>query len=140
VRNLAEMKKLRSRAGRAIWSRTFAAIRHVAQGDAYNEVYNAIQNGVISAGENEAAGVESMKFYEVGPNLSIPSTRSRPADLLFRENFPQPAADLRAAIIRRGKRRAPNAARSSPSEDTASWRRWEKAGKLKRITFTDRRR
>ena len=26
---------------------------------AYNEVYNAIQNGVIDAGENEAAGVES---------------------------------------------------------------------------------
>jgi TRAP-type C4-dicarboxylate transport system substrate-binding protein len=35
---------------------------------AYNEIYNAIQNGVISAGENEAAGVEQMKFYEVAPS------------------------------------------------------------------------
>ena len=38
---------------------------------AYNEIYNAIQNGVIAAGENEAAGVEQMKFFEVGPNLSM---------------------------------------------------------------------
>ena len=38
---------------------------------AYNEVYNAIQNGVIEAGENEAAGVEAMKFFEVGPNLCL---------------------------------------------------------------------
>ena len=38
---------------------------------AYNEVYNAIQNGVIAAGENEAAGVEQMKFYEVAPHLSM---------------------------------------------------------------------
>ena len=38
---------------------------------AYNEVYNGIQNNVISAGENEAAGVESMKFYEVAPNLAM---------------------------------------------------------------------
>jgi TRAP-type C4-dicarboxylate transport system substrate-binding protein len=38
---------------------------------AYDEIYNAIQNGVINAGENEAAGVEAMKFYESGPNLNI---------------------------------------------------------------------
>ena len=29
---------------------------------AYNEVYNGIQNNVIEAGENEAAGVEAMKL------------------------------------------------------------------------------
>ena len=36
---------------------------------AYNEVYNGIQNNVIEAGENEAAGVEAMRFFEVAPNL-----------------------------------------------------------------------
>ena len=36
---------------------------------AYNEVYNAIQTGVIKAAENEAAGIEQMKFYEVGPEI-----------------------------------------------------------------------
>ena len=62
VRNLAEMKGLKVRVqGAPIWSRTFAAVGMSPSVIAYNEVYNAIQNNVISAGENEAAGVERMK-------------------------------------------------------------------------------
>ncbi len=53
--------------GAPIWSSTFAAVGMAPTVIAYNEVYNAIQNGVIAAGENEAAGVEQMKFYEVAP-------------------------------------------------------------------------
>src|SRR3981189_3230298 len=81
VRNLAEMKGLKVRVqGAPIWSRTFAAIGTPPTVIAYNEIYNAIQNGVINAGENEAAGVEQMKFFEVGPNLSMtePATTLRP--------------------------------------------------------------
>src|SRR5438034_6913253 len=52
VRNLNEMKNLKVRVqGAPIWSRTFAAIGMSPTVIAYNEVYNAIQNGVISAGE-----------------------------------------------------------------------------------------
>ena len=65
---LAELKGLKVRVqGAPIWSRTFQAAGMAPTVIAYNEVYNAIQNGVINAGENEAAGVEPMKFYEVGP-------------------------------------------------------------------------
>ena len=72
VRNMAEMKGLKVRVqGAPIWSKTFAAIGMAPTVIAYNEVYNAIQNGVIAAGENEAAGVEQMKFYEVAPHLSM---------------------------------------------------------------------
>src|SRR3979490_2885030 len=72
VRNLAEMKNLKVRVqGAPIWSKTFSAIGMSPTVIAYNEVYNAIQNGVISAGENEAAGGASMKFYEVRPNPSM---------------------------------------------------------------------
>ncbi len=72
VRNLQEMKGLKVRVqGAPIWSRTFQATGMAPTVIAYNEVYNAIQNGVIAAGENEAAGVEQMKFYEVAPNLSM---------------------------------------------------------------------
>src|SRR4051812_9071361 len=67
---LAELRGLKVRVqGAPIWSKTFAAVGMSPTVIAYNEVYNAIQNGVINAGENEAAGVESMKFFEVGPNL-----------------------------------------------------------------------
>src|SRR5438093_9171028 len=72
MRNLAEMKNLKVRVqGAPIWSRTFAAVGMSPTVIAYNEIYNAIQNGVISAGENEAAGVEKMKLFEVGPNPSM---------------------------------------------------------------------
>src|ERR671922_99033 len=64
---LAEIKGLKVRVqGAPIWSRTFAAIGMSPTVIAYNEVYNGIQNRVIQAGENEAAGVEQMKFFEVG--------------------------------------------------------------------------
>ena len=64
VKNMAELKGLKVRVqGAPIWSKTFAAAGMAPTVIAYNEVYNAIQNGVIAAGENEAAGVEQMKFY-----------------------------------------------------------------------------
>src|SRR5918994_1723196 len=69
---LAEIKGLKVRVqGAPIWSKTFAAAGMSPTVIAYNEVYNAIQNNVISAGENEAAGVEAMKFFEVAPHLSM---------------------------------------------------------------------
>ena len=94
VRNLAEMKNLKVRVqGAPIWSKTFAAAGMSPTVIAYNEVYNAIQNGVISAGENEAAGVEAMKFFEVAPNLIMTAARDHdPADLLFRQDLQEPAA------------------------------------------------
>jgi TRAP-type C4-dicarboxylate transport system substrate-binding protein len=68
LKNVAEIKGLKVRVqGAPIWSRTFSAIGMSPTVIAYNEVYNAIQNNVISAGENEAAGIEQMKFYEVAP-------------------------------------------------------------------------
>ena len=32
---------------------------------------DANHDGVIDAAENEAAGIEQMKFYEVGPEISL---------------------------------------------------------------------
>src|SRR5687767_15384019 len=72
VRNMAELKGIKVRVqGAPIWSRTFQAAGMAPTVLAYNEVYNAIQNNVIAAGENEAAGVEQMKFFEVAPHLSL---------------------------------------------------------------------
>ena len=141
VRNLAEMKNLKVRVqGAPIWSRTFAAIGMSPTVIAYNEVYNAIQNGVISAGENEAAGVESMKFYEVGPNLSMTEHAITIRPICFSgKTFTQPACrPASGGPPARARRRAPTAGRSSPPRTAAKLDALEKAGKLKRITFTDR--
>src|SRR3954468_16106741 len=63
VTNLAELRGLKVRVqGAPIWSRTFSAVGMSPTVIAYNEIYNAIQNNVIDGGENEAAGVEQMRF------------------------------------------------------------------------------
>ena len=105
VRNLAEMKGLKVRVqGAPIWSRTFSAIGMSPTVIAYNEIYNAIQNGVIAAGENEAAGVEQMKFFEVGPNLSMTEHAITIRPICFSgKTFKKLPPELQAAVIKAGK-------------------------------------
>ena len=140
VRNLEEMKGLKVRVqGAPIWSRTFAAVGMSPTVIAYNEVYNAIQNGVIAAGENEAAGVEQMKFYEVGPNLNMTEHAITIRPLAFSgKTFAKLPADLQAAILRAGKEAGAYGRQIESSEDSAKLVALEKAGKLKRIPFADR--
>jgi len=140
VRNLAEMKGLKVRVqGAPIWSKTFSAIGMSPTVIAYNEVYNAIQNNVIHAGENEAAGVEAMKFYEVGPNLSMTEHAITIRPICFSaKTFKKLPADLQAAIVKAGKEAGAYGRQVESSEDTAKLDALEKANKLKRITFTDR--
>jgi tripartite ATP-independent transporter DctP family solute receptor len=140
VRNLAEMKGLKVRVqGAPIWSRTFAAVGMSPTVIAYNEVYNGIQSNVLAAGENEAAGVESMKFYEVAPNLSMTQHAITIRPIAFSgKTFKRLPADLQAAIIRAGKEAGAYGRQVESSEDSAKLDALEKAGKLKRIPFADR--
>jgi len=140
VRNLVEMKGLKVRVqGAPIWSRTFSAIGMSPTVIAYNEVYSAIQNGVIAAGENEAAGVEQMKFFEVAPNLSMTEHAITIRPICFSgKTFKKLPADLQAAIIKAGREAGTHGRQIESSEDTAKLDALEKAGKLKRIVFTDR--
>jgi TRAP-type transport system periplasmic protein len=140
VRNLTEMKGLKVRVqGAPIWSRTFAAAGMSPTVIAYNEIYNAIQNGVIAAGENEAAGVEQMKFYEVGPNLAMTEHAITIRPICFSaKTFKKLSPELQAAIIKAGKEAGGYGRQIESSEDSAKLDALEKAGKLKRIAFTDR--
>jgi TRAP-type C4-dicarboxylate transport system substrate-binding protein len=140
--NLNDIKALKVRVqGAPIWSRAFTAVGMAPTVIAYNEVYNAIQNGVISAGENEAAGVESMKFNEVAPNLLMTQHAITIRPLCFSsKTFKSLPADLQAAIVRAGKEAGAYGRQVESSEDGAKLDAMEKAGKLKRIAFTDRAR
>ncbi len=140
VRNLDELKGLKVRVqGAPIWSRTFAATGMSPTVIAYNEVYNAIQNGVIQAGENEAAGVEQMKFYEVGPNLAMTEHAITIRPICFSaKTFKALPADLQQAILRAGKEAGAYGRQIESSEDAAKLEALEKAGKLKRIPFAGR--
>ena len=140
VHNLAEIKGLKVRVqGAPIWSRTFAATGMAPTVIAYNEVYNAIQNNVISAGENEAAGVEQMKFFEVAPHLAMTEHAITIRPLCFStKTFKRLPADLQAAIVKAGKEAGAYGRQVESSEDTQKLDALEKAGKLKRVPFADR--
>ena len=140
ARTVADLRGLKVRVqGAPIWSKTFAAIGMSPTVIAYNEVYNAIQNGVINAGENEAAGVEQMKFFEVGPNLLMTQHAITIRPLCFStKTMKRLPADLQAAITRAGKESAAFGRQLESSEDGAKVDALEKAGKLKKVEFTER--
>jgi len=140
VRNLAEMKGLKVRVqGAPIWSKTFSAVGMSPTVIAYNEVYNAIQNNVISAGENEAAGVETMKFYEVAPDLSMTQHAITIRPICFStKTFKKLDKNMQQAILRAGKEAGAYGRQIESSEDEQKLVALEKAGKLKRIPFKDR--
>ncbi|MFZ5782258.1 MAG: TRAP transporter substrate-binding protein [Pseudomonadota bacterium] len=138
--SLAEIKGLKVRVqGAPIWSKTFQAAGMSPTVIAYNEVYNAIQNNVISAGENEAAGVESMKFYEVAPNLTMTEHAITIRPLCFSgKTFKSLPKDLQEAVVKAGKEAGAYGRQIESSEDAQKLEALEKAGKLKRIAFKDR--
>ncbi len=140
VHNLADLRGLKVRVqGAPIWSRTFAAAGMSPTVIAYNEIYNAIQNGVINAGENEAAGVEQMKFYEVGPNLAMTEHAITIRPICFAgKTFKRLPPDLQQAVLKAGKEAGAHGRQIESSEDSAKLDALEKAGKLKRIAFADR--
>jgi TRAP-type C4-dicarboxylate transport system substrate-binding protein len=138
--SLAEIKGLKVRVqGAPIWSRTFAAVGMSPTVIAYNEVYNGIQNGVLQAGENEAAGVESMKFYEVAPNLLMTQHAITIRPICFSsKTFRALPPDLQAAVLKAGKEAGAYGRKIESEEDSQKLEALEKAGKLKRIAFKDR--
>jgi tripartite ATP-independent transporter DctP family solute receptor len=140
IRNMAEMKGLKVRVqGAPIWTRTFAAAGMAPTVIAYNEIYNGIQTGVIQAGDNEAAGVEQMKFYEVGPNLMLTKHAISIRPICFSgKTFRKLPPDLQA-VIRKAAAEAGDWERQLESNgDTAILLALEKAGKLKLVKFEDR--
>jgi TRAP-type transport system periplasmic protein len=140
IHTMADLKGLKIRVqGAPIWSRTFAAAGMAPTVIAYNEIYNAIQNGVIQAGENEAAGVEQMKFYEVGPNLALTQHAITIRPLCFSgKTFRTLDKAMQAAVLRAGKEAGAYGREIESSEDEQKLMALEKAGKLKRVAFNER--
>jgi TRAP-type C4-dicarboxylate transport system substrate-binding protein len=140
VSNLEELKGLRIRVqGAPIWSRAFTAAGMAPTVIAYNEIYNAIQNNVIEAGENEAAGVEQMRFFEVGPNLALTQHAITIRPICFSlKTFQKLPEDLQAAIRKAGAEAGAYGRQIESTEDSTKLKALADAGKLKAIPFADR--
>lgn len=141
ARNMAELRGLKVRVqGAPIWTRSFQAIGMNPSVIAYNEVYNAIQNNVIEAGENEAAGVESMRFYEVAPNLLMTQHAITVRPICFaKATFDRLPAELKPIIVRAGREAGVFGRQAESTEDGQKLEVLERAGRLRRVEFTERR-
>lgn len=140
VRNMQELKGLSIRVmGAPVQTKMFQAITTSPTVIAYTEIYNAIQTGVIQAAENEAAGLEQMKFYEVGPHISLTRHAITVRPVCFSgKTFRRLPKDLQDAIVRAGREAGAYGRNLESSEDQARLQRLEKEGKLKTYVFADR--
>ncbi len=104
ITNMEELAGHRMRVmGAPIQAQTFSAVGAAPSAIAYNEVYNAIQTGVIAGFENEAASIQNLKFYEVAPHISLTqhTITVRPI-VMSAKTFDALSADLQAAIMKAG--------------------------------------
>jgi tripartite ATP-independent transporter DctP family solute receptor len=140
VHNMAELKGLSMRVmGAPIQTQMFNAIGAKPSVIAYNEVYNAIQTGVIQGAENEAAGLNAMKFYEVGPYISLTQHAITVRPICFSgKTFRKLPADLQAAVLKAGVEAGKLGRELESSADAALLKQLEKEGKLHLVVFTER--
>ena len=140
VRNMQELKGLNIRVmGAPVQTRMFQAITASPTVIAYTEIYNAIQTGVIQAAENEAAGLEQMKFYEVGPHISLTQHAITVRPVCFSgKTFRRLPKGLQDAIVKAGREAGTYGRELESSEDQARLKRMEKEGMLKTYVFVDR--
>jgi len=125
--------------GAPIQTRIFEAFTTAPTVIAYAEVYNAIQTGVIDAAENEAAGIEQMKFYEVGPHIAKTEHAITVRPLCFSgKTFAGLPEDLQAAILRAGKEAGAYGREIESSQDSEKLAQMEKDGLLTTHEFGDR--
>lgn len=140
VTNMEELKGLSMRVmGAPIQTRMFQAIGASPSVIAYSEVYNAIQTGVIDAAENEAAGLQQMKFYEVGPEISQTQHAITVRPLCFSGTvFRRLPLDLQAAIVKAGREAGAFGRHLESTEDAAILSQLEQDSLLRAHEFTQR--
>jgi TRAP-type C4-dicarboxylate transport system substrate-binding protein len=140
VQTVADLEQLPIRVmGAPIQTRIFEAIKTAPTVIAYDEVYNAIQTGVIDAAENEAAGIDQMKFYEVGPDISLTQHAITVRPLCFSgKTFARVPEDLQAAILKAGKEAGAYGRQLESTQDAEKLASMEKEGLLTTYEFKER--
>ncbi|WP_282063553.1 TRAP transporter substrate-binding protein [Roseobacter litoralis] len=140
VTTMEELQGLPMRVmGAPIQTRIFEAIKAAPSVIAYSEVYNAIQTGVIDAAENEAAGIEQMKFYEVGPEISLTRHAITVRPIAFSNaTFERLTPEEQACVMAAGKAGGKLGRDLESGQDSEKLSAMESAGLLKTHEFTER--
>jgi TRAP-type C4-dicarboxylate transport system substrate-binding protein len=104
ITNLEELAGHKMRVmGAPIQAQIFNALTAAPSAIADNEVYNAIQTGVIAGFENEAASIQNLKFYEVAPNITLTKHAITVRPLVMSEStFSGLSDELKAVVLAAG--------------------------------------
>ncbi|RVU34797.1 TRAP transporter substrate-binding protein [Hwanghaeella grinnelliae] len=140
VTNMSELEGLPMRVmGAPIQTRIFEAIQAQPSVIAYSEVYNAIQTGVIDAAENEAAGIEQMKFYEVGPHIALTAHAITVRPIAFSNaTFERLTPAEQECVLKAGKMGGKLGRDIESGQDSAKLKAMEEKGWLTTHAFTER--
>jgi len=140
MRNMKELAGYKIRViGAPIQAKVFSALGAKPSVIAYNEVYNAIQSGVIEGLENEAAGIWGAKLYEVAPEISL-TTHSVVTRLLVvsGKSFNKYPPDLQAAIRKAGAEAGAFNREIQAREDKSLMDKMVAEKKIRTYEFTER--
>lgn len=125
--------------GAPIQAQIFNAIGAAPSAIAYNEVYNAIQTGVVNGLENEAASIQNLKFYEVAPHVTKTAHTITVRPIVFSgKSFRKLPADLQAAIKKAGKEAGAFGRELESREDAIKLKQMADAGQIKVSEFANR--
>lgn len=142
VRTMEDVRNLKIRVmGAPVQTETFQAMGASPTVIAYAEVYNALQTGVIGAAENEAQGLEQMKFYEVGPYITETQHAITVRAICFSgKTLRRLPEALQAAILRAGREAGRFGRELEASEDRQRLERLAAEGRIELIPFAERNR
>ena len=140
VRNMEELKNLPIRVmGAPIQTRIFQAITAAPTVIAYDEVYNAVQTGVIQAGENESPGWSQMKWHEVAPNISKTMHAITIRPLVFSgKTFRKLPKDLQSCLLKAAPVAGAHARKWERDADDKILEKMRAEGKIQVHDFKDR--
>ncbi|MEM7319388.1 MAG: TRAP transporter substrate-binding protein, partial [Pseudomonadota bacterium] len=125
--------------GSPIQTKIFSAIGAEPQVISGGEVYNAIQTGVIEGAENSANVFEALKWYEVGPEVTLSTVAITVRPLVFSgKRFDSFDADLQDAIRKAGAEAMAYERGLEISGDDAKMQDLVDAGKLRTYPFENR--
>jgi tripartite ATP-independent transporter DctP family solute receptor len=125
--------------GAPIQAQIFDAIGAAPSAIAYNEVYNAIQTGVVGGLENEAASIQNLKFYEVAPNITLTAHTITVRPIVFSgKSFRKLPAELQAAIKKAGKEAGDYGRELESREDGIKLKQMADAGQIQISEFEGR--
>lgn len=136
ISNFEELKNHKLRVmGAPIQAKIFKTAGAAPSAIAYNEVYNAIQTGVVNGLESEASSIYNLKFYEVAPYVTKTAHTITVRPIVFSgKKFRTLPKQLQQAIMKAGKEAGAFGRELESREDAIKLASMSKA---KQITLSD---